>query len=364
METDELLCLFSRSVRMGITNDLPYLCRKIPGTVLWDTLLRLYARDCGIAPLATYVLERYTTATTESAYEVAWVLSQVPKSRMVNFAHTVFWKAWPHGPKRRPALELLGQVVGNLQSAYRYDWDPVTFYEMMRAMGRLGTPEAQKPVWEYLDSVSTILRSGSNTIRDNLLALRRMQELTGIREFFVLAVISVSQPGEWAGPIVPKVPPMAIPKKAPKVTREVVDLMDITTKRGVAMVRSCVESGIISGSEAITVGIRNYYNVSLCVTQERPNILVHILKKYARSIDTDPTNWDPETLWGRIRLLGIARKIPKLGTPPSVSQGVLLSTMRNLTLEPKKEPKKEPTKEPTKKVTDRRSVRREIIIGK
>ena len=296
---DETVAALRNDIRKGQTDDLRYWISQPPLPSVWSIILTTYATDIGCAPLATHVWKSYKKGTIVDAYDCAYTLSQQYKSKTTRYLTTILWKG-QRIPEPAPLCELLGTLVGNLQSAYRYDWDPYLQFRTLVAASNISDPTQ---VWEQLLEISPIL---SRDILRNLAALRSMHKVTGHIEFLVLALVSITQPGEWEIPISPIIKPFVSPTWTQEVPEE---CHDILTNKGRRMLVSIAWNKKMTTHKAIMFGIRNYYNVSLAVSNERVNCTTTIYKQYAIAADLGFP--DQEKLSLRLRTLSVLRKLPK-----------------------------------------------------
>lgn len=282
-------------IRKGITKNLSEWVQRIPLDIVWNILLLTYAQDVGTAWMAKYIWKKYKENTVNAAYEVAYILATSPKSRLVRWVTKIFWKV--PGDGSGSFRKSLGEIVGNLQSAYRYDWDPYLQYKVFKDCSN-----TTEDVWEYLLEVTPIL---GHHIFQNIAALRSMCKVTNCAEFLVLAIISITQPGEWQEFVIPNIPP---PNK--KTDKEIPDYCyDITTGEGWSILRELAEDMELELPDAISFGIENYYKTSLRTKNERKHILSPIYKKYALDIDLDKFNC--YELDYHIHTVSVLRRLPR-----------------------------------------------------
>lgn len=298
---NDLVSVLRIDIRQGRTDNLRHWVHQLPIGLTWSVLMNTYANDIGCAPLATYIWKKYKEGDILAAYEVANTLSLQKKSRTTRFAATLFWKATIHEPE--PFRKLLGQIVGDLQSVYRYDWDPYLQFRVFAAAAAVGPTEE---AWDTIMEIATVL--GKSILR-NLAALRSMHKLTEQIEFFVLALISLTQPGEWE---IPEPTMCPRPYVSPTWSEEVPDYChDLTTSTGWMLIAEISLARKYTPVRAMKFGIRMYYKASLWVSNERTNCVSQIYKHFSLLVDLNETQQLEDAIRTRIKLASVLRKLPR-----------------------------------------------------
>lgn len=279
-------------IRMGNTHMIPKLVSEIPLDKVWLVLLETYAKDVGNVPFATDVWRLYKINTMEAAIELAIQLALQPKFRLTRWISGIVKKI--KMPSDGDICKLIGRMVGNLQSAYRYDWDPYLQYQIFAAVSHI--TDFTK-VWEYIIEIAPIL--GKN-ILFCLASLKAMHKLTNQIEFFILALVSITQPGEWCinGEII-----TSCENGVPSYC------YDLETEIGWNVIRDISNYRNYTRKEAIEFGIKKYYNTVLKVTNERNYITLPIYKYHARRLDLDKFNLSQ--FENHLKILSIIRKLPR-----------------------------------------------------
>jgi hypothetical protein len=303
---NELVSVLRIDIRQGNTENLRHWINQLPLQLVWSVLLNTYANDIGCAPLATHIWKKYKEGDILAAYDVANSLCVQKKSRTVRFVTTVFWKN--SFSETEPFKKLLGQLVGDLQSAYRYNWDPHLQFRIFAAASKLDAVGIED-AWEYIMEISAVL--GKPILR-NLAALRSMYKLTDHIEFFIFGIVAITQPGEWeiSEPANPK------PFVSPTWIEPVPDYChDLTTQDGwdgIAIVS--LDRGY-TPIRAIKWGVQMYYKASLKVSNERTNIVTPIYKQYSIITDThcelNPPKGLENSLNMRLQTIKMLQKMPR-----------------------------------------------------